>query len=72
MSTTPSAIVAAIYSAKYKTARTKLLDALSTYKRGLNKLISALDAKSTSKLKSAFKTLESSGKKFRAAARAFS
>jgi hypothetical protein len=59
-------------SAKYKSARLKLLDALSTYKRGLNTFIEALDAKSDSKAASALKTIVSSGSKFRAAAKAFS
>jgi hypothetical protein len=59
-------------SSKYKRARTKLLDALSTYKRGLNQLADGIEDKSKSKIETARKTLESSGKKFVAAAKAFS
>ena len=58
-------------SSKYKRARTKLLDALS-YKRGLNQLADGIEDKSKSKIETARKTLESSGKKFVAAAKAFS
>src|SRR4051812_48991209 len=59
-------------TAKYKKARTKLLDALSTYHRGLKQLIAGMDAKSTSKLSSAIRTIASAGKKFQPAAKAFS
>jgi hypothetical protein len=59
-------------TSKYKRARTKLLDALSTYKRGLNQLADGIEEKSKSKIERAQKTLVSSNKKFVAAAKAFS
>lgn len=59
-------------SSKLKTARTKFLDALSTYKRGLDKLVKGIEAKSESQINSAKRTIQSSGKKFEEAAKAFS
>ena len=59
-------------STKYKRARTKLLDALSTYKEGLDKLVEGIEDKSKSKILSAQKSLKSADKKFVSAAKAFS
>ncbi len=59
-------------STKLKRARTKLLDALSTYKRGLDKFADGIEDKSKSKIESAQKSLKSAGRKFAAAAKAFS
>lgn len=57
-------------SAGLKEARTKLLKASETYTKGLNKLVSAIDANSESKVKSALKTIQKSYKQFAAAGKA--
>jgi hypothetical protein len=58
-------------SAKYKTARTKLLGALATYHKGLEELISAINANRTSKVRTALKTIITAAGKFDAARKAF-
>jgi uncharacterized UPF0160 family protein len=59
-------------SAKLKKARTKLIDALSTFNTGLDKLVEALDDESASKARSALRSLVSAQKKLNSAAKAFS
>lgn len=56
---------------KLKRARTKLLDALATYKRGLDKLVRGIEQDSGATINSAKRILRRSGEKFEAAAKAF-
>jgi len=56
---------------KYKQGRKQLLDALTTYKDGLDTLVKGIDDKSTPKIKSALKKVVAAAKKYISAAKVF-